>query len=74
MSDPRFRPLSDIATPAELRDAAASLRHNAKRSRDYAFSAKPVPEEVRARAKNRAAMLDRIAEWLDHQATACPPC
>jgi len=73
MSDPRFRPLRDIATPAEIREAVQSLRLNAERCRVYA-DAKKTPPDARDRAAGRAATLDHIADWLDHQATACPPC
>jgi hypothetical protein len=66
MSDPRFRPLRDIVTPATVARAIEAVRQAAECHQDLARQDWNSPESYGHR--HTAAELLRLAEWLEHQA------
>jgi hypothetical protein len=69
MSDPRFRPLSEVARPVDLMLAVNALLAAAQAGRVVAD--RTTIEERRIALLNGSAAIERMAEWLEHQATAC---
>lgn len=66
MSDPRFRPLPDIVTPATIARALDAILNAAQCHKDLAQQDWNGPESCGH--MHTASELLRLAEWLEHQA------
>lgn len=73
MSDPRFRPLAEIASPSEIAEAALALAITARNHESLAYNSRVArtPEDTAAYLASVAA-LRRLSGWLLDQAHRCP--